>query len=722
MKNKAWIRFLNAYLSFILCSLLIMVPTYLRYYSILQKQECDISSAMLSNGMNQVERQILSLISLSQTTYADSRYKQLFVQETEIPVSALVPLIQIQNNFSSLIGTQPLISDAGIFLRNGVFFTRYRNFFNNTSLQLYNKFFTYGDLDAEQWNDLLYANAGGGFLPSVPIKSADYYSYEGITYICAWPSNSPNHFPGILYATIKTEDILSLLVSEDVLEDGYVQLYDSRGKLLINYQHNQSNKKYQTISFEGANLRVEVGIADSLIAARLAPIRNILMIYLLGMTLFSVILASFFAYRNTNPIRKLVGIVSRTPNAPRRHPGNLNEYDFIANAVTSLDHTVDTFAQTIELQKDIIRIHVFEKALTDGLHSRSVQSEFAKAFSDFPPYYQLASLNFQIQEDNALEVLVSMYGEISGLLSDKVYAQTYGDSALVLLLPVCADTSEDFWETPLKSLHGFLTEKYDLDFRIALSERFEDSKRLPEAYSQLRSIELLSDGQSSASIWQLRDFPKHSPYLALDFSSMQLLYDVLHLGDMEAAQSILDANLQSIQANGYTDEVVIKQVFYNFRNILMRVKLENQDSMDSVSIPVYEQSSHVRKLFISLSRCCEEICTHIRKLRESSKTRFSDSVCAFILENFSNKDLYAKMVAGHFGISETTLQKIVQSATGKTFFEYIEGLRLEKAYHLLKTTSFTVSRVADDCGFSTQNSFYKAFKRHYHQPPGALRK
>jgi len=83
--------------------------------------------------------------------------------------------------------------------------------------------------------------------------------------------------------------------------------------------------------------------------------------------------------------------------------------------------------------------------------------------------------------------------------------------------------------------------------------------------------------------------------------------------------------------------------------------------------------------------------------------------------------LYAKMAASEFGISETTLQKVIRNATGKSFFEYVEDLRLEKAKNLLKTTDENINAISAACGFSSHNSFYKAFKRRYSMSPSAVR-
>lgn len=75
----------------------------------------------------------------------------------------------------------------------------------------------------------------------------------------------------------------------------------------------------------------------------------------------------------------------------------------------------------------------------------------------------------------------------------------------------------------------------------------------------------------------------------------------------------------------------------------------------------------------------------------------------------------------HFNINENTLQAIVQKLTGKSFFEYIEYQRMKKAEQLIRYTSIPISDIFIQCGYSTHNSFYKAFKRYHGISPSAMR-
>jgi AraC-like DNA-binding protein len=86
-----------------------------------------------------------------------------------------------------------------------------------------------------------------------------------------------------------------------------------------------------------------------------------------------------------------------------------------------------------------------------------------------------------------------------------------------------------------------------------------------------------------------------------------------------------------------------------------------------------------------------------------------------------NTNLYTKMVTNSFQISEYRLQTIVKKWTGKSFLEYVESKRMVHAKEMLLKTSKTISQISRECGYSLENSFYKAFRRFYRQSPGEMR-
>ena len=77
-------------------------------------------------------------------------------------------------------------------------------------------------------------------------------------------------------------------------------------------------------------------------------------------------------------------------------------------------------------------------------------------------------------------------------------------------------------------------------------------------------------------------------------------------------------------------------------------------------------------------------------------------------------------MADRFGIAKATLQKIIKVATGATFSVYVGTQRLERAYRLMQEPGVSVQKVSEMCGFSSTNSFYKAFRRKYGVAPSAV--
>ena len=88
----------------------------------------------------------------------------------------------------------------------------------------------------------------------------------------------------------------------------------------------------------------------------------------------------------------------------------------------------------------------------------------------------------------------------------------------------------------------------------------------------------------------------------------------------------------------------------------------------------------------------------------------------------ANPEINAAMTAEQFKISKKYLSQFLKEQTGKSYTEYVEELRLDHAMQLLRTTDLNITDIAEQCGFSTANTFYKAFRRKYQLSPSAVRK
>lgn len=72
-------------------------------------------------------------------------------------------------------------------------------------------------------------------------------------------------------------------------------------------------------------------------------------------------------------------------------------------------------------------------------------------------------------------------------------------------------------------------------------------------------------------------------------------------------------------------------------------------------------------------------------------------------------------------ISPSRFRHLFKDYVGVSFHKYVIRLRLERAHHLLRTTSFTVEKIAGMLGIQDLSHFARDFKRAYGVSPGATR-
>jgi len=73
------------------------------------------------------------------------------------------------------------------------------------------------------------------------------------------------------------------------------------------------------------------------------------------------------------------------------------------------------------------------------------------------------------------------------------------------------------------------------------------------------------------------------------------------------------------------------------------------------------------------------------------------------------------------GISSSHLSRLFKENLNISFTQYMNRLRVEKAKELLDDKSLTINEIMNSVGFSTEQHFFKQFKRYTGTTPGRLR-
>ena len=104
---------------------------------------------------------------------------------------------------------------------------------------------------------------------------------------------------------------------------------------------------------------------------------------------------------------------------------------------------------------------------------------------------------------------------------------------------------------------------------------------------------------------------------------------------------------------------------------------------------------------------------------KKSEMRINE-VCLFIQKNF-NTAISLKKVANQIYLTESNFCKFFKKATGKTYSDYLNEIRINEAARLLLQTDKTISQISFECGFETLSYFNRVFLKKKNKTPSVFR-
>jgi AraC-like DNA-binding protein len=98
-----------------------------------------------------------------------------------------------------------------------------------------------------------------------------------------------------------------------------------------------------------------------------------------------------------------------------------------------------------------------------------------------------------------------------------------------------------------------------------------------------------------------------------------------------------------------------------------------------------------------------------------------NKVCLFIQDNFTEK-ISLKQAADLIFLTESNFCKFFKKATGKTFSDYLNEIRINEACRILVQSEKTISQTSFECGFETLSYFNRVFLNKKLMTPSSYRK
>lgn len=95
-------------------------------------------------------------------------------------------------------------------------------------------------------------------------------------------------------------------------------------------------------------------------------------------------------------------------------------------------------------------------------------------------------------------------------------------------------------------------------------------------------------------------------------------------------------------------------------------------------------------------------------------------VLSYVNTNYA-EDIKLAEVAAMLSFDESYFCRLFKNATGATFTEYLNFVRISKAEKLLKKTQKSILEISESVGFSSVSYFNRIFKKYHHVSPRTYR-
>lgn len=724
MNKKIWMKFFLVYSSYFVVLFILASIFIIKTDDVLVEKTTRITEEMLVKGLEKLDNQLNSYLQSALLLHNNSSIFMLSIEDANM-VPRRYNTLEAHRFFSdtSIYGYEK--SDYGMILQNGIILTSKRihmsgdDFYGNylfcRGFDNYDMWYKYlsGDGESEKNYYLLPEN----------LYVSDNKTYRGLTYVVLLPLNVKKNT--MFFATIDSSSITSMLLSSELLSSGNISLTDPNGRLLY-MSGNDINSDYITISSTSGNygLTATVKLDKKIFNTELRMYRTYLFVYTLSFLTFAVLLSLLYSFRSSEPVLDILRAAASDSNLeeiPFNNRHYFKEYKYIIDILHKSGIKIKSFESELEEQKRQMRAHTFIRMLEGTVDANEAEELLRKYFPDIPERFFMMLINMHSDNPANLHNALGMTLSVIKLRFPKCVISVFFNRRIVSLIPASSENSRDERDI-VKRMETDLKKMEHVTYKIAVSEIYDDILSINNIYDHLQyMVRMMGDFNTSMAQYQKAE-ERPDINERLEAVSVLRIYSLLKKPDGQTVKALLDEFLTAVKAEQNRSEDYVKYIFYTYISAIERIRRENQhNAIVDMVLPSYKECSNIKTLFDDLKKCIDTVCMHIEEEKAEKEKSFESMVIEYINRNVFDSELYTKMVTDHFGITVNTLHNIMLKKTGKSFFQYVEQIRMDEAKRLILNTDISIKEVGYKCGFSSANSFYKAFVRKFAISPTRMR-
>lgn len=708
------------YISFLLVLLLLFVPFSNMGFNALREQGINAGQETLEAGLKRLDMELDNVYQAAHALYKSKNYSalsSLSAHQSEPASGDVTKLIGLQNEYNHLFSMLSFSEDMGLVLPNGAVIAcrRIHMPFEN----FYGDYFRVEGFESmAAWVSSIKKEQPALSLSGQ--KVARYLSSSRHYVVITAPLPLSNaSWSTFCYALLNEEKITQALTLSAMTDNSVLVIKDSDGNILL---HQSAEELGKCVTVEAASpkygVTAQLSIEESYFMSQFSGYYVLFGGFIAVYVLLGLIMALYFTHKSTQPMVKLVSAateVSRQEDLQNDSPQQ-NAYAFMDSFIHGVDDRLKENRLALANQEVLLKENLLERLLRGQLFLPASFSAAMRYFPDFPLPCQMARISMvgadRLDPQEFSQVQMQMLDIAREHIAPGAMLHFSGD-ILVVFHPADPTLTERF-----EAMQAHYEKELDFPTFITASRPFDHMEDMGAVFSRLRLVRRFA--KNSLGLIMETDSTSPVPYAGTQYINQ--FNENLTRAQLKPALAALDAELNAFQNGGYMDETGVQQLFFTYRHILCQAAGYARITLEKAQVPAYDPAVSLDALFDLIRLSAAAICEALENRVAARITEKEKKVLEAVNAHIGNPDLSIEFMVGLLGVSDKTLQRTMRSATGMTFYEYIHSQRMEKAKALLTETNLSIQEICQMSGYTSINSFYKAFQRTFALAPNAMRK
>ncbi|WP_256759283.1 AraC family transcriptional regulator [Cohnella sp. WQ 127256] len=744
-QQQLFVRLMVPYLLFMLFAMFLGWLIYNQTYNLV-KGEVTRNNMQLLDQVKDTMDSRFSEINRISTQLSDNPMLQSFqLVHNPFDRTTTYKVIETQKSLYSYNASNNFVLDYYVVFKNSELALSTKSTYELPTF--YRDVLSYADMDYKTWSNDLFHTYRNQELMMAGATKYEGKSHEVLTYVQSL--GYPNRIQGALIILVDNQNLENLLSGIDVTDGGWAYIVDNKGRLVSSLSEDGAAPNldiaaypansgiieassstngmmitYTTSSYNGWSY--VVAQPPHVVLGKVMSIKQTTIIILLIFLVLGIVMAYLFATRSGKPLVMIASkLTRRTSGGESKRLKDM--YGFIHNSLDLLIDNNNVLQDAVERQAPLLWESFMGRLLKgDFLTLNEINSLLKHQHVEIQGVgYAVGIIHFLgdgygFNEDDLHKLdieRVLIHEAVRGAMEDNRFIHNIAEDKIALLFMDYNGDNDLFRqriEMDLTNIAASIHKHMEIKLHFAIggfrTSLLDVTGSFEEARQSLSSINYNEEGQA---IW-FSDLSHTNAGFYFPGDIENRLINYTKAGEVEEVQTLL----QSLYYENYQERrlpLAMQQLFfYEIVSCLVKIMdqlmLPNQDDIK----PLLQQLNATEDPKRIYNRAVEKflfICTEIDKRKKSRNVRLIEDIVAYLQDQYGQPSMSLEMVADHMHISKGYVSQFFKEQMGANISDYLENLRMDKAKHMLASTSLPIGEIAERVGYQSASTFSRAFKR-----------